>query len=346
MSTATATEPEIRFHDEPFEVRANPKNADELILQGYPIVWDAPSEPIPYTEYVKRGATKGLEGSRIALLYNHDHTKLPLASTWDRSLTWKEDDKGVKMRAVLNRNRHDCNDLAEAVRTGMLNKMSFAFRPGQEQWSNGGQVRTHFKFASLSDFSVVDDPAYTQTAVKIAKRARVDLFTAANPVEVRHVLWCAAETRKGKTISGANKAKLGTALGHLQQAGVQIQDLLATNGEDPNSFVNLTGVPDAAVGGNLTGDQSWNASTDGTGSRHLTQQQRDVLALYAEMFEDERREHEAQCRMVQEVLDELAQESKDRLFKREKRERVSTAVETDADRLKKMADNLRKRVTQ
>lgn len=118
MTTATT---ETRFHDAEFEVRSG-KKSSEMVLTGYPIVWDQPGTVYErsgsYTEYVKPNATRGLEDSRIALLYNHDRSKPPLASTWDRnkSLTWEEDDHGVKMRAVLDKSRHDCHDLAQAVR--------------------------------------------------------------------------------------------------------------------------------------------------------------------------------------------------------------------------------------
>ena len=158
------------------------------------------------------------------------------------------------------------------------------------------------------DFSVVPRGAYSQTSLKVKQRSAARVMSMF-PDETRFVLWCASEQRKGAKISAENKGKLGQVLGHLQAAQVHVGDLLSLNGEDPNSFVTLTGAQqDGAVGGNLTGGSQWNPSGmgDGTGSRSkLTQRERDLLDIYTEVLEDERREDERMRAMVDEIFAEM-----------------------------------------
>jgi len=67
------------------EIRANaPVDAESLILEGRPIVFDEPTKintPAgEFTEIIRKSALCSTDLSDVRLLYNHDLNKIPLAS--------------------------------------------------------------------------------------------------------------------------------------------------------------------------------------------------------------------------------------------------------------------------
>jgi phage head maturation protease len=77
-----------------FEMRAE---GEGNTLIGYASVFDSPSEPMPFIEYVKRGAfAKTLnDGADVRLLI--DHEGVPLARTKSGTLVLgTEDDRGLR----------------------------------------------------------------------------------------------------------------------------------------------------------------------------------------------------------------------------------------------------------
>ena len=148
------------------EVRAN---GNGTTLTGYAAVFDSPSEPMPFTEYVRRGAfSKTLnDGADVRLLI--DHAGVPLARSKSGTLFMKEDDKGLLVEADLDPKNPDAARVISAMKRGDLSQMSFAFRTIQDSWSDDRSVR-ELREVQLYDVSVVTFPAYEQTVAEVRSR--------------------------------------------------------------------------------------------------------------------------------------------------------------------------------
>jgi HK97 family phage prohead protease len=158
------------------ETRANHvelrSEGDGRTFSGYASVFNEPSLPLPFTEIVKPGAFKrSLQSrNRMMLLWNHD-TSNPLASTRNGSLVLTEDSKGLFVTATLP-NTTLGNDIAELVRSGVIDAMSFGFSVRKDSWSQDGNTR-YLEDVSLSEVSLVSTPAYEQTSGTVSVRSEV-----------------------------------------------------------------------------------------------------------------------------------------------------------------------------
>jgi len=146
-----------------FEMRAE---GEGNLLIGYAAIFDSPSEPMPFTEYVKRGAfSKTInDGADVRLLI--DHEGVPLARTKSGTMTLTEDDRGLKVEAELDPTNPDATRIMSAMKRGDLSQMSFAFRTIKDSWSDDRSVR-ELKEVQLFDVSVVTFPAYEETVAEL-----------------------------------------------------------------------------------------------------------------------------------------------------------------------------------
>jgi HK97 family phage prohead protease len=158
------------------EVRAE---GDSNTLVGYASVFDSPSEPMPFVEYVRKGAfAKTLnDGADVRLLI--DHEGVPLARTKSRTLMLEEDDRGLRVEATLDPLNPDAQRVLSAMRRGDLSQMSFAFRTVKDSWNSDRTIR-ELKEVQLFDVSVVTYPAYEDTVVSLRSRqdAMVDVSSS------------------------------------------------------------------------------------------------------------------------------------------------------------------------
>lgn len=143
-------------------------------LFGYAAVFDSPSEPMPFREYVRRGAfTKTLkDGADVRLLV--DHSGIPLARTKSGTLRLWEDEIGLAMETELDEANPLAATVISAMRRGDMTQMSFAFRTIKDSWDEGGMVR-ELREVQLYDVSIVTYPAYEATMVQL--RAAQDSVT-------------------------------------------------------------------------------------------------------------------------------------------------------------------------
>ena len=138
-------------------------------LYGYAALFDSPSEPMPFIEYVKRGAfSKALnDGADVRLLI--DHEGVPLARTKSGTMRLMEDERGLAVEADLDPMNPDAARVISAMKRGDLSQMSFAFRTIQDKFSDDRMVR-ELREVQLYDVSVVTFPAYEQTVAEIRSR--------------------------------------------------------------------------------------------------------------------------------------------------------------------------------
>jgi HK97 family phage prohead protease len=159
---------------------------DGKTLVGYAAIFDSPSEPLPWTEFVRRGAFRKTikDGADVRLLI--DHEGVPLARTKSGTLTLSEDEVGLRIEAELDETNPDAAKVISALRRGDLSQMSFAFQTVKDAWSQDRQVR-ELKEVRLFDVSVVTYPAYEQTVAELrsANNTVADTVIAVSPLALR-----------------------------------------------------------------------------------------------------------------------------------------------------------------
>lgn len=159
-------ENEIRTNSVEFEIREE-ETADGMTFTGYASVFNSPSEDLGgFVEYVAPGAFKRSLQARneIKLLWNHD-TGEPLASVRGGSLKLEEDTRGLKVTAQLP-NTTRGRDVAELLRSKVIDSMSFGFNVIKDTWSKDGQTRT-LEAIRLHEVSIVSYPAYKATTAQV-----------------------------------------------------------------------------------------------------------------------------------------------------------------------------------
>jgi HK97 family phage prohead protease len=157
-------DPEIRTNNTKFEVRSED---DGMTFTGYASVFNSSSEDLGgFREFVAPGAFKRSLQSRneIKLLWNHD-TNEPLASVRGGSLELVEDRYGLKVKAKLPKTTRG-RDVAELLRSKVIDSMSFGFNVIKDAWSENGSVRT-LESVRLHEVSIVTYPAYSATTAQV-----------------------------------------------------------------------------------------------------------------------------------------------------------------------------------
>lgn len=140
------------------------------VLEGYAVVFDSPTviwedEGVEYKEIISSGAFENCNMKDCCLKYNHGDSALILARTRNQSLELTVDNYGLKFRATLP-NTSSANDIYELVKSGIIDKCSFAFRVEADEYNRETHTRTITKIKRLYDVSVVDIPAYDDTNVE------------------------------------------------------------------------------------------------------------------------------------------------------------------------------------
>jgi HK97 family phage prohead protease len=166
-----ANEPEVRTNSVDFEVRAE---GDGMSFTGYASVFNSPSEDLGgFIEYVAPGAFKRSLQSRneVKLLWNHDSGE-PLASLRGGSMQLVEDERGLKVTAQLPQTSRG-RDVAELLRTKVIDSMSFGFNVIKDTWSRDGQTRT-LESVRLFEVSIVSFPAYESTTAQVRSQPTIN----------------------------------------------------------------------------------------------------------------------------------------------------------------------------
>jgi HK97 family phage prohead protease len=143
---------------------------DKMILEGYALVFNNETligdEEYGFIEEIDSRALLETKMKDVPMKYNHMDSFLIIARTKNQSLSLTVDSIGLKVRAeLLDTNTNQ--DIYKMVRSGLLDKMSFAFTVDEQVWNREGRIpkRTITKIERLYDVSVVDTPAYDATSI-------------------------------------------------------------------------------------------------------------------------------------------------------------------------------------
>jgi len=213
-----ADKPEVRTNSVDFEVRAE---GDGMTFTGYASVFNSPSQDLGgFIEYVAPGAFKRSLQSRneVKLLWNHDAGE-PLASLRGGTMSLTEDEYGLKVSAKLPQTSRG-RDVAELLRTKVIDSMSFGFNVIKDTWSRDGQTRT-LDSVRLFEVSVVSFPAYEATTATVRSQPTI------NPDQLADAL---LKLESGEELDEAN-ATLITEVVNKLKANPAVEEVI-DNGLD------------------------------------------------------------------------------------------------------------------
>ena len=159
---------DIRTIDSSISVRDGTDS--QMIIEGYALVFNQPSEPMPFIEYIEPKALDGVDLSNVLLLSSHKYENI-LSRTDSDSLTLKVDDKGLFFSAVLPETTLG-KDTYQNILLGNIKGCSFGFLIGEEDWSidkDGNTIHTIQSIKEVKEISVTSLPAYTETSVQVKR---------------------------------------------------------------------------------------------------------------------------------------------------------------------------------
>jgi HK97 family phage prohead protease len=143
-------------------------------VTGYAAKFDKWSEPICgwFTEQIRAGAFDGCDTSDTIMCFNHNVDGI-LARTASGTLTLTVDEVGLRFSFEAP-NTSLGNDMVELLRRGDIDKCSFSFVVGADEWvyadeKNGLKYdrRTILKISKLYDVALVVYPAYPDTEASV-----------------------------------------------------------------------------------------------------------------------------------------------------------------------------------
>lgn len=146
------------------EIRALEQENNEMVLEGYAVVFESPATHFGYTEIIDRHAFENCDMRDVCLKYNHEDNYVIMARTRNHSLELIVDDIGLKIRATLIDTASN-RDIYQCVKSGLLDKMSFGFTYDREEYDYDTDTRRILSIDKLYDVSVVDVPFYDETYV-------------------------------------------------------------------------------------------------------------------------------------------------------------------------------------
>ena len=142
---------------------------DKMEIKGYAVVFNSP-ETYGYTEVISEKALDNADMSDVVLRYNHNDTFMVLARTRNKSLNLNVDEKGLFMDATLQNDITEHRNIYNAIKSGLIDKQSFAFTIEEDEYDYDTDTRTITKIGKLYDVSVVDQPFYNATDVSLASK--------------------------------------------------------------------------------------------------------------------------------------------------------------------------------
>ncbi|MBR4178019.1 MAG: HK97 family phage prohead protease [Bacilli bacterium] len=157
---------EIRKLDMQF--RAENSEDGKMEIKGYAAVFNSP-ETYGYTELISERAFDEADMSDVVLRYNHNDSFMVLARTRNKSLELNVDEKGLFIDATLQEDITDHKNIFNAIKSGLIDKQSFAFVVDEDEYDYDTDTRTITKIGKVYDVSVVDQPFYNATDVSVAR---------------------------------------------------------------------------------------------------------------------------------------------------------------------------------
>jgi HK97 family phage prohead protease len=174
---------EIRKLDLQFRTEENEDNKMEI--KGYAVVFNSP-ETYGYTEVISDRALDETDMSDVVLRYNHNDSFMVLARTRNKSLKLEKDSTGLMIDATLQNDITEHRNIFNAIKSGLIDKQSFAFTVDEDEYDYDTDTRTITKIGKLFDVSVVDQPFYNATDVSVARSQNDDFLEKRKQLREQH----------------------------------------------------------------------------------------------------------------------------------------------------------------
>jgi len=156
---------ELRFLSK--DIKGNKKSRK---VSGYASIYDAKSKTMDgFKEVVQRGAFDNFAEISQDLIANIDHKDDKILARYGTNLKLESNPVGLYFEFEVPKTTYG-NDLLVNVRSGNINKCSFAFTVNKETWGtdeDGTPLRTLHSFKELHDIAIVTTPAYDDTTVAL-----------------------------------------------------------------------------------------------------------------------------------------------------------------------------------
>ncbi len=160
-----------------FEIRAKEDdNSQDLIIEGVACVFDTETVlfedgDVQYKEKVDKKAFRNADISDV--IFNYNHGGRVFARTRNDSLHLEVKEDGLHVIVRLNPNDEGHMQLYRDIKSGLIDKMSYAYTVSEESYDTETHTRTVLAIKKLYDVSAVDIPAYNCTS--ISARSVLDL---------------------------------------------------------------------------------------------------------------------------------------------------------------------------
>lgn len=174
---------EIRKLD--LQFRAEDTEDGKMEIKGYAAVFNSP-ETYGYTEVIADTAFNEADMSDVVLRYNHNDSFMVLARTRNKSLELNVDEKGLYIDATLQDDITDHKNIFNAIKSGLIDKQSFAFVVDEDDYDYDTDTRTITKIGKVFDVSVVDQPFYNATDVSVARNQNDEFMEKRTQLRKEH----------------------------------------------------------------------------------------------------------------------------------------------------------------
>lgn len=139
---------------------------ESFVVEGYATTFDTPYEMYGgYYEQINRSALDNADMSDV--IFQYDHQGMVMARQRNNTLAVSCDDHGLFVHADLSGSEQGRN-LYEAIKNGLVDRMSWAFMVADDGWEYDSDTRTSIvtKVSKVFDVSAVSIPANQDTEIK------------------------------------------------------------------------------------------------------------------------------------------------------------------------------------
>lgn len=152
----------------PFEaVAPNEEGSTEYIVEGYATTFDKPYDfgRGGMKEMIRSSAFDSADMDDV--IFQYDHEGLVMARQRNETLKLDRDGHGLRIRADLSGSQKG-RELYEAIKNGLVDRMSWAFTVPEDGWEYDADTRTSIisKVDKVFDVSAVSIPANAETEIQ------------------------------------------------------------------------------------------------------------------------------------------------------------------------------------
>lgn len=176
MNLSQRNEREVRYGSIQFREESEKEDRGYYILEGNPVVFDQKTclgqgwDGNDIYEVMEKDCFKDADISDVVFNVNHGEGNHAVARTRNGTLSLETRDDGVHCTIKLDKSNPRCVQVYKDVKSGLLDKMSFAFTIKEESYDKEERCYHVRKIDKVYDVSAVEFPAYGTTSIS-ARRA-------------------------------------------------------------------------------------------------------------------------------------------------------------------------------